>query len=147
MKNNRFIFLFVALLSMGAILTNCNSPAQRVENAQDDVQAANQELADANKAYLADVENYRKEISMKTMANDSSIMVLKQNIPNKNEADRAEYEKQIEALEQKNTDLKKSMNNYKADGKDEWDAFKTDLDNSMDHLGVAIRDFVNGRKN
>ncbi len=45
----------------GAILTSCNTPSQKVEDAQKNVIQANKDLDQANKEYLADIENYRQE--------------------------------------------------------------------------------------
>lgn len=148
MKFNKEILIMAVLSVMtGAILTSCNSSAQRVENAEDNVEAANKELDDANKAYLADMENYRKETADKIAANDDSIAAFKARIANEKKDARADYEKQIAELEQKNTDMKKTLDDYKAEGKEQWELFKMDFNRNMDQLGQAFKDFTNNHKN
>jgi len=148
MKFNKEILIMAVLSVMtGAILTSCNSSAQRVENAEDNVEAANKELDDANKAYLADMENYRKETADKIAANEESIAAFKARIANEKKDARANYEKQIAELEQKNTDMKKTLDDYKAEGKEQWELFKMDFNRNMDKLGQAFKDFTNNHKN
>ena len=51
----------------GVILTSCHTAAEKVENAQNNVKEAKKELDSANKEYLADIENYRKETAEKIL--------------------------------------------------------------------------------
>ena len=62
----------------GTMLTCCNSSSEKVQNAQDNVVKANQDPEQANKEYLADVENYKKEIAAMIAANDQIIADLRQ---------------------------------------------------------------------
>ena len=54
---------------------------------------------------------------------------------------RADYKRRVLELENKNTDLKKSLDDYKEAGKESWIIFKTEFSNDMDELGNAIKDF------
>jgi len=60
MKKSILMLSAVTLLT-SAMVTSCNSPAKKVENAEENVAEANQELDKANEEYLSDVENYRHE--------------------------------------------------------------------------------------
>lgn len=53
----------------GGMVTSCNTPGEKAENAENKVIEANKDLNKANKKYLEDIEKYRK----KTAENDSSI--------------------------------------------------------------------------
>ena len=137
------LFLFLAAITMvlaGASLTSCNTtPADKVTNAQKDVNQANKDLDAANAAYLADIEKYRKETADKIMSNDKSIADFKARIENQKQNARSNYQKQLAELEQKNTDMKKKMEDYKADNKEKWEIFKTEFNHDMDELGNAFK--------
>ncbi len=125
-----------------AVLVSCNSPEQKVENAQDNVTQANRDLDTANKEYLADIESYRKQTAERIAANQKSIDEFNGRIANDKKEAREEYKKKIDALEQKNTDMKKTMDDYKADGKDKWQTFKAEFSKSMDELGQSFKDLT-----
>ena len=56
-------------------------------------------------------------------------------------------QKIIDALEQKNINMRKRIDEYKEKGKDEWKAFKIGFNSDMDDLGNAIKDLkVNNTK-
>ena len=38
--------------------------------------------------------------------------------------------------------MKKKMDDYKAEGKEQWEAFKTEFSHDMDELGQAFKDLT-----
>jgi len=126
----------------GAIMISCKSPAEKVEQAQSNVVEANQDLSRANQEYLLDVESYRSEAADKIAANEESIKEFKLRIQNQKKAAKADYEKKIKELEQKNTDVKKKVDDYKAEGKEQWESFKAELSHDMDLIGKAFKDLT-----
>lgn len=126
----------------GAILTSCNTPSEKVENAQDNVTEANEDLDKANQEYLADIENYKSETAVKIATNDKAIADFNARIEKEKKEARGDYKKRIEKLEQKNSDLKKKLADYKEEGKEKWQIFKTEFSHDMDELGDAFRDFT-----
>lgn len=144
MKNSISIFasIFIAI-----VVTACSSPAEKLENAQINL---NQAQADFNKAqddHLIDVENYKKETAAKIAANDKSIAEFKSRIENEKNDARIEYQKKITALEQKNSDSKKKLDEYKVEGKEQWESFKAEFSRDMEELGNAFKDLVIVNKN
>jgi len=123
----------------GAVFTSCNSSAEKLENAKNDVTEANKDLVEAEDAYLTDIENYKTSAREKTDANDKSIAEFKSRIANQKKEAKADYEKKIAELEQKNSDAKKKMDDYKADGKDKWELFKSEFNHDMEELGKAFK--------
>jgi chromosome segregation ATPase len=136
------VCLALVLLVAAAFLTSCNSPAQKLEAAQENVKDANKDLDKANEAYLKEIEDYRKESAAKISANDKSIAAFNARIENEKKEVRDEYKKKIAELEQKNTDVKKRLDGYKADGKDNWANFKQEFSRDMDALGKALKDLT-----
>lgn len=138
MKKSIFA-MATATLIMSVAFTSCNTSSQKVENAENNVIEANEDLDKANQEYLDEIESYRRETADKIAANNKSIEEFNARIENEKEQARAEYRKEIAALEQKNSDMKKKMDDYKAEGKDKWEKFKTEFSRDMDELGNAFR--------
>jgi hypothetical protein len=67
---------------------------------------------------------------------------FKARIANQKKVAKDDYERQIADLEQKNSDMKKQLDDYKIDGKEQWQAFKTKFSKDMDNLGKAFKGFV-----
>ncbi len=138
--------LAVSVFVTSALLAGCSSPAEKVVDAQSDVAQANQNLDKANDAYLADMDKYRKETTDRINANKKSIADFRARVAEDKAATRAEYYKKLDDLEQKNTDMQKSLDDYKADGKDKWEAFKKDFSNGLDGVGNSFKDLTGKKK-
>jgi hypothetical protein len=124
-----------------ALVLSCNSPAEELEIAQNNLKQAGTELIKANEEYLEDIAQYRKETADKIAANGKSIADFKLRIANEKKSAKADYTKKIAELEQKNTDSKKKMDDYKAEGLASWKKFKSEFGHDMDALGKAFKDF------
>lgn len=125
-----------------AATTSCNTPAEKVEKAQENVTNANNELDSAIKDYLTDIDMYRVETANRIAANQKTIADFNATLANKKMDDRAEYVKKIKSLEQKNAELKRKMETYKADGNEKWKTFKSEFSKEMDDLGESIKDLT-----
>lgn len=141
MKNS-ILTLAGCTFIVGSFLTSCNTPAEKVDNAQTNVVEAKKDLALANKEYLMEVENYKKETQMVITANDQSIADFKARVAKEKKDVKADYEKQIAELEKKNSDMKKRLDEYKADSKEHWEKFRTEFGADMNNLGKAFKGFV-----
>lgn len=97
--------------------------------------------------YLLDVEKYKKETNTKISANEQSIKEFKARIASNKKDAKANYDKKINDLEQKNTDMKRKLDEYKIEGKEHWNSFKEEFNHDMDELGNALKDLtVNNTK-
>ena len=130
------------LFVTGTILTSCNTPAEKVENAKEDVIEANNKLDVANDEYIKDIESYRMETADKITVNEEKITELKENIKNIKKESKKEYEKKVMELEQKNQSMKEKLNNYKEKGKENWVSFKAEFTHDMDEFGKAFSDLT-----
>ena len=133
------LVLVASSFAASAMFTNCSSPAEKVENLQT-------EVVEAKEDYLLEVENYRAHTAQLISANNESIKEYNSGIEEEKEELRADYRTKIAALERKNNDMSRKMNDYKADGKDEWQSFKAEFNRDMDQLGRELRD-LNVRSN
>lgn len=124
------------------VLLSCNTPAEKVENAQNKVKSANEDLDSANQEYMADIESYKQETADKIAANEKSIAAFYVRIANEKADAKADYQKKIADLEQKNSDMKMKMDNYQAQGKENWESFKTEFNHDMQELGEAFKNLT-----
>jgi Skp family chaperone for outer membrane proteins len=127
---------------VASIAISCNTPAQKVENAQADVVDANKDLEKANAEYTADIESYRNATAEKIATNEKSIADFKARTDMEKKDAKAEYKKKIADLEKRNTDMKKKMDEYQEQGKENWETFKTEFNHDMDEIGNAFKDLT-----
>jgi DNA anti-recombination protein RmuC len=144
----KLIYASIAtFLLFGMFATSCSSAADKVENAEAGVDQANDELNAANKQYEEELNAYRTETYEKISANEKSVAEFKLRIENEKKDAKADYNKKIAELEQQNSDMKKRMDDYKSDGRENWENFKTEFNNDMNKLGEAFKNlFVNDDK-
>lgn len=135
--------IIVSVLFMLAVIVGaCSSPTEKVEDAKTDVVEANKELDEANAEYVADMEKYRTETAEKITANEVIIQDLNTRIVSQKKDTQVEYKQKVAELEQKNMEMKKKMDDYKQDGKENWEKFKTEFNRDMDELGKAFKDLT-----
>ena len=82
---------------------------------------------------------FKSEAELKINANQKSIDEFKLKIKSDSKGLKNKYEKDIVKLEQKNTELKKQLNEYKNDGKVKWEEFKLGFNSDMDSVGQKIK--------
>lgn len=57
----------------------------------------------------------------------------------KSDKKKVTYEHKVEALEQKNSDLKLKLEDYQLDGKEKWEGFKSEFSNNMEEFGKSFK--------
>lgn len=146
-----FIFASVAFLFAGSILTSCQSSAQKVDDAQSKVVDAKDNLKEAQKDANAEAVNraneeqwqaFKNDSDAKIKANESLIADLKAKMKASGKKIDAVYVKSMDALEQKNKDLKAKVDGYDNKAQNNWDSFKTEFNHDMDELGHALKDLT-----
>lgn len=145
---NTISTLAISVLIGVAIITSCQSSANKVENAQDKVQDAKDQVAEAKSDLIiaqqrsnAEYQRFKKESEARISAHNKSIADFKARIAKEKKEVQGKYEMKLAILEQKNSDLKKKLEGFKEEGKDKWDEFKAEFNHDMDELGNAFKDF------
>jgi hypothetical protein len=138
MKKSIFTLAIIVFIA-GAMFTGCQSSADKVQDAKDNVAAANQAL---NQAVKDSIQQFKKESAEKISNYDKNIADLKAKIAAVKKENKAAYEKKLTALEQKNIDMKKKLEAFKDDQIDQWNAFKREFNHDMDELGQAFKDLT-----
>jgi hypothetical protein len=144
MKNSISIIIAITF-SIGFINLSCNTPAEKVEKAETRVMEANSNLDSAIKDYQKDINSYKIETAEKIIANQKSINEFNARIAKEKKEARDEYIRKITVLERKNTDLKKRLEDYNADGAEKWRKFKKEFNDEMEDLGKSIKDLTSSR--
>ena len=150
MKKTIFTLAIATMLITGTIYTGCQSQTQKSETARDKVQDAKEDLRDARKdanieaqkvATAEEWKTFRLESDAKISDNESRIAKLKVKMNKPGKTLDARYEKKIDALEQKNKELKTRIEEYETSQSD-WQSFKREFNHDMDELGQAFKDLT-----
>ena len=145
MKTLTFI-LITAMFVVGSIFIGCQSSSDKVKDAQKKMEEANYDLIIAkqelDQAQKDSIHQFRKESEAKITQHEKSIAEFKARISSEKRENKAKYDKKLAELEQQNSDLKKSLDEFKEDGKEQWTAFKVKFNKDMDKLGEAFKGFV-----
>lgn len=139
---NHSILTFAVMGCMaGTLLTGCTKTTeQKVQNAKENVGDAKQELKNAQSAYLAEWQTFKRESELAIAANEKRIDAFKEKMEKAGPKVKAKYDKEVAALEQKNKDLKKKLEDYKDEGQSKWEEFKTNFKHDMDGIGKTMTD-------
>ncbi|REH00501.1 sll1863 family stress response protein [Flavobacterium aquicola] len=121
---------------------------ENVEEAKENVQQAKEDLAVAKEeANAEEWESFKKNVDTIIEKNDAKIEVLQQNIKKSGKKASAEYQKKVDALQEKNEELKVKIKTYKNDAHSDWQSFKREFNHDMDEIGNAFKDLTVDNKN
>lgn len=138
MNNSKLMAITLAVI-IGVSLFSCVKSSEKVEDAKEDVAEAKENLVDEEEAYLKEVEAYKAKVAEEITANERSIAEFNKRIATQKSEAKGEYEKTITELKNKNSDLKKKLDDFKSDSKANWEEFKVQFNKDMDELGLRIR--------
>jgi len=139
------LILAITVFMAGTMLISCQSSADKVKNAQDKVQDANNKVVIANQelnqAIKDSVQQFKKESEEQIIANEKSIAEFKAKIAKEKKENRALYQKRLAELEQQNSDMKKRLEEFREDGKENWISFRNKFNHDMEEIGKSFHDF------
>lgn len=141
MKKSNLIALVCASITI-SLLTACNNTTEDLHDAKKELVEVENKIEEANEEYLKDMEEYKKEIATTTAANKKIISDFNARIASKKSDAKEDYEQKIADLDKKNTDMQKKMDEYKSNGKESWENFKTEFARDMDELGKSFKDLT-----
>ena len=127
--------IFVAAIAGMAVMSSCQTKEQKLENAQENVADANEDLRQAQREFREESENNLRE-------NDMTIETYRANLKNEKEDMRVQYERRADSLEQRNKELRAKLDSYKDDNNDneKWESFKREFKHDMDELKNSMKD-------
>ena len=130
----------VALL-LSASFIGCNSPSQKVEQADANVAEAKKDLVQAQNEYAVELSNFKQETDKTISANDKKIYDIRIRMEKDKMSAKEEYKRLISELEQKNSALKQRMDSYQDESQVKWDLFKTEFNKDMNDLQESLNNF------
>lgn len=145
MKNLNFpTKLSITLCSLTLLLltSNCSSPSQDVKNSKEDISNAQEALIKAENEVAAEIISFKNKSQQQINDNEVNIAQLKAKIKSNSKSVKDDFRDQLEILEQKNTAMKTRISEYKDNGKENWQAFKTGFSNDMDQLSQSLNDCI-----
>ncbi|MGZ5511611.1 MAG: sll1863 family stress response protein [Nitrososphaeraceae archaeon] len=141
MKNKYFIAA-VSLLIAGLIFTGCDNR----DNAKDDVEKANQDMIDAQIQFEKEWQQFKSDAELKINTNQQKIDDFKAAMKTTSAKFKAKYENEVLTLEQKNIELKKKLNEFKYERKENWEDFKKAFNSDMDSVGTTLNDIFSKKE-
>jgi outer membrane murein-binding lipoprotein Lpp len=149
MKKTLFTLVITTFMA-GTVLTGCQNTSKKEEAAQDNVEDAREnlddakeELTEARKAATEEEWNAFKASTNATITeNEMRIAEMKASMRKTGKSIDEEYAQKIDALEQKNNDIKATIKTYKNDSSSDWESFKQEYNRDMDELGEAFKNLT-----
>ncbi len=144
------IMLLPLLLLASTCTISCTTQEKKVENAGEKVKEAKENVAEAtenlNKAVLdsnTEYAKYKTATEATLFENEQRMAALKAKLQTDKKDMRVKYEKELDELYEKNTQMKTKINANKSITKDKWESFKIDFNNDLDKLGKSISALAN----
>lgn len=136
MKNYYFI-LAVILLSAGIFFAGCENNR---DNARDEVEDANQDMIDAQYQFDKEWQEFKRDAEVRIDENEKKIAEFKESMKSTSANFKSKYENEVLTLEQNNIQLRKKLNDYKYEGRDNWNEFKRDFNHEIDTVVDSLND-------
>lgn len=142
MKNKYFI-LAVILLIAGIFFTGCDNTR---DGAKDDVEQANQDMIDAQNQFDKEWQQFKSDAEKRINENEQKIADFKAAMKTTTAKFKAKYENEVLTLEQNNIQLRKKLNEYKYEGKNNWEEFKRDFNREVDMVVDSLNDIFSRKE-
>ena len=140
-----FSLVLAALVSIS--IASCNkSPKAKEEvliDAKQDVETAKEDLDEATSDSIVEFNKYKSSIQIKLAENEKVISDLIASIKAEDRKTQTLYNKQLENLQLRNTELKLKIETYKQGPTQKWELFKLDFNKELDKLGKSISSTAN----
>lgn len=146
MKKSILKHLTVTGFASSSDLSNCevlekelNEAKGRLKLAKKDVKNAKQKLDMALEEVIIKIDTKKKELketqdSLGADSESSSVFNV-ENIKSK-------YDEAMDALELRRSKIQMKIEEYNAEGSENWDSFKHKLNHDLEELGTALKGFV-----
>ena len=126
---------------------NLNEATEDVASAKEDVEDAKDELTAARADSVNTYKNYRSEVDARLVENDRQIAEIRAKIRTQKASMRAQMNRDLDVLMQKNEDFKIEMKKQKDGAYSNWESFKDGFNSNLDNLGKSISEFAENNRN
>lgn len=156
-KKIKKIFFSIAFLTFmaGLLFVGCKPETKEEKESQENVHEAEQNLQEAKDSLAVAKKNantkewlaFKNDTDSIINQNEIRIAELKAKMKKTGKTIDAKYEKNIDLLEQKNSDIKIKIDTYKDNTSSDWQSFKREFNHDMDEIGKALKDLtINNKK-
>ena len=143
----KLIYKVLLTVLVSITISSCNkSPKAKEEvliDAKQDVETAKVDLNEATSDSIVEFNKYKSSIQIKLAENEKVISDLKASIKAEDRKTQTLYNKQLENLQLRNTELKLKIETYKQGPTQKWELFKVDFNKELDKLGKSISSTAN----
>lgn len=155
MKKLNYTYIFAAIIIAASFFTGCRSSDQKVEAANAQVEAAEQNLivaqniatVESQKAATKEqLKTFKLETELTIKNNEVRIAELKLKMVKPGTALDELYAKRIDTLEMKNRNLNSRFNAYEKSQSD-WEKFKFEIKHDLDEIGSTLKELTPKKKN
>ncbi|MFN3852059.1 MAG: hypothetical protein ACK4NY_21670 [Spirosomataceae bacterium] len=151
MKNLILTLVVISSISISNIYGQEDKKAAKarkeVSEAKKNVAEAQMDLREAKIDSAINFQEFKKNAEAIIAQNQDAIAELKAQKWNDNKMANKKYNKKVNALEQKNNDLKKKIDRSVTTKTNKWTEFKREFNHDMEELGKAIKDIgINNTK-
>ena len=133
----KYLILAGSLLIAGLFFTGCTDNR---DNTKDNVEQVNQDMIDAQRQFEQDWQEFKSNAELRINSNQQKIADFKAAMKSTSNRFKAKYENEVLTLEQKNIELRKQLNDFKYERKENWEVFKTTFNNDMDVVSNPLND-------
>ncbi len=143
-KINNIIMLLV--ITAGVLIVSCGPSSKKTEEARAGAQIAQNNLNIAIQDSINDFKKFKMESLNKVYNYEKNISEIKNQISKEKKDDQIKYQKSLIALQLKNEELKRDLESYKNEIKDEWNVYKIRINNKLDNINDSISNFFKDKK-
>ncbi len=137
---NKGILTLTLTVVMGTFGLNAvGQEDKKAKEARKEIKEGEKDLKKAEKDSIADFKEFKKDALAKIKENQIEIVDLKIDKAIRSEAIKAEYDKKVLALEDKNTELKNRMEGCSYNDISTWEVFKTNFNKELTELQMNIK--------
>lgn len=140
MKKSNLLFASLMVVSL-SIFMACEKSPHKMERAGNAVMMSDRDVDMTESEVLAEVRKYRFKTSNEIKANFRKIAAIQDTIDIRDESVRENYENKLEALDNANREMKRSIDNFIESGSDRWIIFREVYSDSMDGLENSLDNF------
>ncbi len=140
MKKLFYLLAVTMLFAAGTVITSCNWSSNKANKDRKETQV-DTELQQQKTATTEEWEEFKGESEIKIKENEIRIEELKQKLMQPGVTLDSLLQKRINALEEKNNNLKAKIKTFESDQSD-WESFKREFNHDMDELGEAFKNLT-----
>lgn len=140
MTKSNLLFTSLIIVSL-SIFMACENSSQKWETGENPVGESGRDVNMSESEVLAEVQLFRFKTANEIKANFRRIAAIQDTINIRNDSLRENYEDELEALDNANREMKRSIDNFTESARDEWTIFKNEFSDSMDGLANSLDNF------